>query len=182
MSMRADEGGMTPGLWQRDFGAITKLVPILTTLLFAIVSMLPFHIPGFGSIAPSFALMAVFHWTIYRPDLLPLGAVFGVGVFLDLLNGTPYVGLSALIFLLARTAVLNQRRLFFERPFLVLWLGFLALAAACFLFEWAFVSVMQFTPLLPRLFIFQATITVACFPIGSYFLALAHRAVPTAGV
>src|SRR5208282_3319845 len=151
---------MTHNLWQRDFGTVTKLVPVLSTLLFVIVSMLPFHIPGFGLIAPSFALMAVFHWTIY---------------FLDLLNGTPFVGLSALIFLLARTAVLNQRRLFFERPFLVLWLGFLVLASACFLFEWAFVSVMQFMPLRPCLFIFQAAITVACFPIGSYLLALAHR-------
>jgi rod shape-determining protein MreD len=170
---------MTPGIWQRDTGTLTKLVPVLTTLLFVIVSMLPFHIPGFGSIAPSFALMAVFHWTIYRPDLFPLGAVFGIGLFLDLLNGTPYVGLSALIFLLARTVVLSQRRMFFQAPFLVLWIGFLALTASCFLFEWAFVSMLQFTPLQPRLFIFQAVITVACFPIGSYFLALAHRAVPT---
>jgi hypothetical protein len=40
---------------------------------------------------------------------------------------------------------------------------------------------MQFKLLLPRLFIFQAVITVACFPIGSYFLALAHRAVPVNG-
>lgn len=172
---------MAHGPRQRDFGSVTKLVPVLSTLLFVIVSMLPFHIPGFGLIAPSFALMAVFHWTIYRPDLLPLSAVFGIGLFLDLLNGTPFVGLSALIFLLARTAVLNQRRLFFERPFLVLWGGFLVLASACFLFEWAFVSMMQFMALRPRLFIYQAVITVACFPIGSYFLALAHRAVPANG-
>src|SRR5580698_9282591 len=103
---------------QRDIGYPGRLVPFLTTLLFAFFSVVPLNLPGFAVVMPAFALMAVFHWTVYRPDLLPLSAVFGIGLFLDLLNGTPFVGLSALIFLLARTAVLGQRRLFFERPFL----------------------------------------------------------------
>jgi rod shape-determining protein MreD len=173
---------MVRHVWQRDLGTATRLVPGISTLLFAVLSLLPFHIPGFGSIAPSFALMAVYHWTIYRPDLLPLFVVFAIGVLLDLLNGSPYVGLSALVLLLARTAVLAQRRLLIGRPFALLWLGFFLVAAGSFFLEWAFVSIMHVTLLEPRLFIFQTLITAACFPIGSYLLALAHRAVPVAGV
>jgi rod shape-determining protein MreD len=167
--------------WQRDFGTVTRLVPGVSTLLFAILSLLPFHIPGFGSIAPSFVLMAVYHWTIYRPDLLPLFVIFIIGVLLDLLNGSPYVGLSALVLLLVRTAVLTRRRLFIGRPFAQLWLGFLVVAAGSFFLEWVFVSAMHATLLEPRLFLFQTLITAACFPIGSYLLALAHRAVPAVG-
>ncbi|MGH7014137.1 MAG: rod shape-determining protein MreD [Stellaceae bacterium] len=160
------------------FGFIARMVPGTTTLLFALLSLLPFHVPSFGSIAPGFALMAVFHWTVYRPDLLPLGVVFVAGLLLDLLNGTPYVGLSALALLLVRTGVLSQRRVFSHRPFSVLWLGFFGAAAGAFALEWAFVSLMQFQFMAPRPFVFQTLITAACFPIGSYVLALAHRAMP----
>ncbi|MDE1902813.1 MAG: rod shape-determining protein MreD [Alphaproteobacteria bacterium] len=154
------------------------MVPSTTTILFVLLSLLPFHVPSFGSIAPAFALMAVFHWSVYRPDLLPPTIVFIAGLSLDLLNGTPYVGLSALVLLLVRTGVLSQRQVFSHRPFSILWLGFFGAAVGAFTLEWTFVSLMQMQVLPPRPFIFQTLITTACFPIGSYLLALAHRAMP----
>jgi rod shape-determining protein MreD len=157
------------------------MVPGTTTILFAILSLVPFRLPGFGSIAPSFVLMAAYHWTLYRPDLLPLGTIFLAGLLLDLLNGTPYVGLSALVLLVARSAVLGQRRLINQRSFGLIWLGFFAVSVGAFAFEWGFVSLMQLRPLAPRPFIFQALVTTACYPVGSYLLALAHRAVPSLG-
>jgi len=172
---------MVVAFWPRDLAFIARSVPAITTFFFALLSLVPFHLPAFGAVAPSFVLMAVFHWTIYRPELLPLSAVFLIGVLLDLLNGTIYVGLTALMLLLARTVLLGHRRFFIPRPFPILWLGFLALAAGAALFEWAFVSLLQATWLEPRSFILQTLITAACFPIGSYLLALAHRAVPNPG-
>ncbi|HEV2162318.1 MAG TPA: rod shape-determining protein MreD [Stellaceae bacterium] len=160
------------------FGFVARMVPGTTTMLFVLLSLLPFHVPSFGSIAPAFALMAVFHWSVYRPDLLPPIIVFIAGLLLDLLNGTPYVGLSALVLLLVRTGVLSQRQVFSHRPFSILWLGFFGAAVGAFTLEWAFVSLMQAQVLPPRPFIFQTLITTACFPIGSYLLALAHRAMP----
>ncbi|MDE1931548.1 MAG: rod shape-determining protein MreD [Alphaproteobacteria bacterium] len=160
------------------FGFVARMVPGTTTILFVLLSLLPFHVPSFGSIAPAFALMAVFHWSVYRPDLLPPTIVFIAGLSLDLLNGTPYVGLSALVLLLVRTGVLSQRQVFSHRPFSILWLGFFGAAVGAFTLEWTFVSLMQMQVLPPRPFIFQTLITTACFPIGSYLLALAHRAMP----
>lgn len=160
------------------FGFVARMVPSTTTMLFVLLSLLPFHVPSFGSIAPAFALMAVFHWSVYRPDLLPPTIVFVAGLLLDLLNGTPYVGLSALVLLLVHTGVLSQRQVFSHRPFSILWLGFFGAAVGAFTLEWAFVSLMQVQVLPPRPFIFQTLITTACFPIGSYLLALAHRAMP----
>lgn len=160
------------------FGFVARMVPGTTTMLFVLLSLLPFHVPSFGSIAPAFALMAVFHWSVYRPDLLPPIVVFMAGLLLDLLNGTPYVGLSALVLLLVRTGVLSQRQVFSHRPFSILWLGFFGTAVGAFILEWVFVSLMQVQALPPRPFIFQTLITAACFPIGSYLLALAHRAMP----
>lgn len=91
----------------RDDGYPARFLPFLMTLLFALISVVPLNLPGFAVVTPAFALMAVFHWTVYRPDLMPLGAIFLIGLLLDLLNGTPYVGLSALMLLLVRTGVMS---------------------------------------------------------------------------
>src|SRR5215469_8456537 len=160
-----------PFALSRDTGSSLCFVPFVITLLFAIISVVPLSLPGFAVVTPAFALMAVFHWTVYRPDLLPLTAVFVTGLLLDLLNGTPYVGLSALALLGARTAVLSQRQLFVNRTFPVLWLGFSVVAAGTFAFFWVAVSILHGSTLGLRPFIFQAVLTIACYPVGSYILA-----------
>src|SRR5215471_6282538 len=142
----------------RDVGSglFARFVPFLMTLLFAVISVVPLNLPGFAVVTPAFTLMAVFHWTVYRPDLMPLSAVFAIGLLVDLLNGTPYVGLSALTLLLVRTAVLAQRRFFVNRTFPVLWLGFLAVTACNFAFLWAVVSLLHAGVVGLRPFVFQA--------------------------
>ncbi len=167
---------LTPRAAEPDVGYPARLVPCLSTLLFAVISVVPLNLPGFAVVTPAFALMAAFHWTVYRPGLLPLSAVFAIGLSLDLLNGTPYVGLSALTLLLARAVVMSQRQFFLDRSFPVVWLGFLVLTVGNFAFLWAFVSMLYGAPLGLRPFVFQAVLTVSCFPVGSYLLARAHRA------
>jgi rod shape-determining protein MreD len=164
-----------PALPRVNNGA-ARLLPVATTLLAAVISVLPLQIPGYAALTPVFTLMAAYHWTIYRPDLLPISLVFGLGLLLDLLNGSPYLGVSALMLLVARTAVLVERRHVVNRPFTVLWLGFLALAAGTFAFGWAFVSALRGQILGTRPFIFEAVLTVACYPVGSWLLARLHRA------
>jgi rod shape-determining protein MreD len=161
---------------QRDIGYPGRLVPFLTTVLFAFFSIVPLNLPGFAVVMPAFALMAIFHWSVYRPDLLPLSAVFVSGLLLDLMNGTPYVGISALIFLVGRSAVMSQRKLFVNRPFAIVWLGFLVLAVAVFVLLWALVSALHGGFIDLRPFAFQAVLTVACYPAASYVLARAQRA------
>src|SRR5216683_59092 len=154
--------------FQRDAGLPNRLVPFTTTLLFAIISEVPLHIPAF-------TLMAVYHWTIYRSELLPPIAVFAVGLLLDLLNGTQYIGTSSLSLLLVRSALLSQRRFLLNRPFPILWSGFLLVTAAVIFFEWALVSFLHGETLGAQPFIFEAVMTVASFPVGSYLLAWTQR-------
>lgn len=160
----------------RDSGAPGRAMPFISTFLFVLVSVVPLQLPGFAAVSPSFALMAVAHWTTYRPDLLSQLSVFVLGVLLDLLSGTPYVGASALTLLLARTVVLLARRHFVGHDFSVLWLGFVALAAGTFTFSWALVSALSRQIVGTQPFLFEALMTVACFPVGSYLLARLHRA------
>jgi rod shape-determining protein MreD len=161
-------------LLQRDIGLINRLMPAITTIVCVFISVIPVHLPGFALVTPAFPLMAVYHWTIYRPDLLPFVAAFGAGLFLDMLNGAP-LGISALVLLLARAVVLTQRQLFIGRSFALVWAGFVAVAAAAAAFEWAVVSLFYGMALDVRPFLFQAVLTIAGYPFVSYFLVRVQR-------
>jgi rod shape-determining protein MreD len=161
---------MRLALFQREAGGFPNtLIPLTSTLVFVLLSVVPLQV------TPAFALMAVYHWTIYRAELLPPVAVFLAGLLLDFLNGTQYVGTSALSLLLVRTALLSQRRFFVNRPFPLLWAGFLLTAVIVIAFEWALVSALLRTAVGTRPFIFETVLTVASFPLGSYILTRLQR-------
>src|ERR1700730_6723206 len=102
-----------PALPRVNNGA-ARMLPFATTLLAAVISVLPLQIPGYAALTPVFTLMAAYHWTIYRPDLLPPLALFAIGLAEDLLAGSA-IGLYALLFLLMRTGVMRYRRYFVNR-------------------------------------------------------------------
>lgn len=162
-------------VFQRDQSLPSRLVPFTTTFLFTLISVVPLHIPGFAVVTPSFALMAIYHWTIYRSDLLPPVAVFGIGLLLDLLNGSHYVGTSSLLLLLLREVLLRQRRFFVNRPFAYLWAGFLLVTAAMTAAEWVLVSLLNGSALDAEAPVFGAALTAASFPVGSYLLGRTQR-------
>ena len=161
-------------LFQRDVGLVNRLVPTLTIVLCAIASVIPAHLPAFTAVTPAFALMAIYHWTLYRPDLLPFVAVFAVGLLLDMLTGAP-LGISSLVLLLAYALVLSQREHLLLRRFTVVWVGFLVVAAAAALLQWLVVSLFYGMLLDVRAFVFQGVLTVATYPVVSYLLVRAQR-------
>ncbi len=163
-------------LFPRDIDGLYRLAPFATGALAALLSVTPIAVPGLAIATPAFALMVVYHWTIYRPDLLPPSGVFAIGLFVDLLDGTPYLGLSSLVLLVARSLVLRQRPLVANRDFAVVWAGFLVVAAIVTALEWAVTSILNEAPLGSRPFLFQAIVTAACFPVASYLLAWTQRA------
>lgn len=157
-----------------------RLVPVVTTALAAALSIQPVHIQGYEALAPALILMAAYHWTIYRPDLLPPLALFLIGTSYDLLAGGP-PGVTALVLLAARAVVLRYRRWFTGRPFAVVWFGFALLTGATMLGLWT-LHLMLVTSLMPfRSSLFRAVLTISLFPIASFLLGRAQRALMGAG-
>lgn len=161
--------------FQRDTDTVNRLIPLLSCLAALVLSVVPLHVPGLAVVTPAFALMAVYHWTVYRPDLLSPSGLFVLGVALDLLGGTPYLGVSALTFLATRSLVMLGRRRAVNRPFAIVWAGFLVIAAFAIGLQWAITSAASMSALSPRPFIFQAVVTVAAYPIADYLLAQLQR-------
>ncbi len=169
----------TPAL-PRVNGGIARLLPIATTALAALISILPLKIPGYAALTPAFTLMAAYHWTIYRPDLLPPLALFALGVAEDLVVGAP-VGVTALLLLLVYSVVLSYRRYFVNRTFPFVWSGFTILTMSAMLGLWAVYSMLDLTLLSIRNTIFRGVLTIAIFPVASFLLGRTQRAMMGAG-
>ena len=154
--------------------AARRFVPFGVTLVLMLFAMTPTHIPGLSHVTPMYALMAVYFWSIYRPDLLGYGATFGIGVLEDLLSGTP-LGSGALVLLVCQRVLFNQQKFFNNKPFGIFWLAFALVAAGAGLIRWICVGLAApsgFTPVGQMLT--STLITVAIYPLVGWLLAKAH--------
>ncbi len=166
---------MTGGFGQKVDQAGRNVAPFAITAFLMLVGMVPLQLPGWGTVAPQFVLMAIYYWAIHRPDLLRPSFAFGLGVLHDLLSGIP-LGLSALVFVLVYWVVLSQRRFFLAGSFAMLWFGFLLIACGASLVYWLGVSLLSLTLAPPSSTIAQTALTVALFPIFSWAFMRVHRA------
>ena len=150
-------------LWSRlDFVA-RSFSPMAITFLLAAVSGLPTHTLSFGTVSPVLSLMAVYYWSIFRPDLMPPFAVFGAGLFQDILFSTP-LGAFAFVLLLVRVVVIAQRRFFISNSFVVMWRGFMLVAVGSLALAWGITSLLNMTLISASGVIFQAFLTLSLFP------------------
>ena len=168
-------GSFTVPVLPRVDRRVGRLLPVLTTITAALIALLPFRVPGYAALTPALSLMAVYHWTIYRPDLLPSIALFAIGIGADLLAGAP-VGVSALALLLVRGAVLRVRRHFINRTFPFVWTGFTIAAIGVLLGLWALECLLQMRLFDPRSTVFRLVLTIAAFPVASFLLGRTQRA------
>ncbi len=166
---------MSPALVQRLNPYIWNSIPVATILLLVFVMMVPWRLPGFGPITPAFTLMAVFYWSIYRPDRLPYVATFCLGIVQDLLSGMP-LGMTPLVLLIVQSILISQRRFLLGKSFLVVWWGFMIVAPAAAILSWI-VGTMFFGALLaPVPIVVQVAMTILLYPALTWLFGRAHQA------
>lgn len=162
-------------LWSRLDLVARSLTPMAITLLLAVISVLPMQIPSFGAVSPVLSLMAVYYWSIFRPDLMPSVAVFGAGLFQDILSGTP-LGAFALVFLLVRLTVVSRQRFFIGNSFVVMWWGFMLVAVGSQALVWEITSLLSMTLISPSGVAFQVFLTLSLFPCFAWLFFRAQQA------
>src|SRR5687768_13002204 len=70
--------------------SLRDALPLATLFVATLFDLLWVPVPGFNAVAPSFPLMVAFCWTLWRPQAMPAVLVFAIGLFEDLLRGTPF--------------------------------------------------------------------------------------------
>lgn len=161
--------------WQRLDTWARRLLPFAVTVLLVMLSVTPLHLPGLGAVAPALSLMAVYYWAIFRPELMPAPAVFAVGLFEDVLHGLP-LGVTALALLSVFGVVSSQRRFFLGKSFLVMWWGFMLVAAGVTAGMWLLLSALHGTLLAPGPAALRFALTLALFPFFTWLFIRAQRA------
>ncbi|WP_419798623.1 MAG: rod shape-determining protein MreD [Terasakiella sp.] len=167
---------MKPGFWQRLDLWARNISPVGLSVVLILLSVIPTHIPGYGSIVPQLALMGIFHWTVFRPDLLPIVAVFAIGILQDALSGAP-MGLNTIVYLTVFGVVLGQRRFFLGKTFWVEWLGFSIIAAGAALQAWLLLSAYHVHILIPGPVFFQYLMTIGFYPLLAWFMGRWQRTI-----
>ncbi len=160
--------------WRRFGIRLRLLTPVALTLAAVFLSVVPIGVPGLPEITPFFTLMAVYHWSIYRPELLPAPAVFILGLVQDGLTGGP-LGLLALILVIVYGLAFMQRRTFLGKSFQVEWFGFSLVVLGVTLVSWL-ISCMYFVTLVnPQLVLLQGILTLAIYPCVVWIFAQVAR-------
>jgi rod shape-determining protein MreD len=154
---------MKTSIWYRLDILTRLLTPFLLTLALVVLNLVPLEIPRFSRVVPLLPLIAIYHWAVYRSELLPAYAVFMIGLLQDIFSGAP-IGVYTLVFLLVYGMVIWQHRFLTGKSFAIIWIGFAIVAAGAFVLAWALISLWSFSLLEIRAAFFQYLLTVATFP------------------
>ena len=156
-------------LWARN------LAPFIMTFAMLVIGTAPLPIPHFLPLGPGLAMISVYYWAIHRPGLLPAPSVFLIGLLGDLLGLAP-LGVGTLVLLLVYAVAVSQRRVFAGQPFLVVWWGFMMIAAGAMSVGWILASIVAGSALDSHPAIFAYLMTLALYPAIADLFARAQRA------
>ena len=140
------------------------LVPLLTTLVLALISFITLASPTLNLFLPFFLFPAVFYWHIHQKALLPFWLLFLVGLVIDSLAATP-LGLTSAVLLIIHY-VLDQREVQLNNAGVwELWLIFVAVTVGGLAISWGVVMVLHLSFLDPTALILRGFATVLSYPV-----------------
>lgn len=148
--------------------------PLAAILVTALVSVVPAGIPDYATLAPAFVLMAVFYWTVHRPDLLRPWQVFLIGLLHDILAGGP-LGVNSLVLLFAYWAIVAQHKVFRGKSFGLVWCAFALVAAGAELLVMIAALVTGYGLINPAAALVQYALTIALYPPVAFLMGRAQR-------
>ncbi|MTI08687.1 rod shape-determining protein MreD [Curvivirga aplysinae] len=167
-------------IWSRIDHFARSSLPLLVTVIAVVLGVIPLHLPDSEVIKPMLVLACVYYWTIYRPDLMPMFLVFIIGLFQDLLYGSP-IGISSFVYLIVAFLVGTQRRFFHGKTFGIVWWGFMVVAVLAAILFWVVFCILVKDYVSPMSFIFRYLMSLAWFPIAFVVMVLVHKLIPPRG-
>jgi rod shape-determining protein MreD len=155
-------------LWART------AIPLLATVAAVLLNVVPLRLPDYAPLAPGFVLMAVFYWTVHRPDLMRPWAVFLIGILDDVLSGTP-LGVNSLVLLFVHWMIVTQHRVFRGKSFMLIWFAFALVAFGAKLLLAVIAFLIGYGLLDPTVLLVQYILTLALYPPLAFVMGRAQR-------
>lgn len=166
---------MTEEFFQNIEARIRDSLPFFLTLLLILFDATPKRIPDFTPITPILPVASLYFWVIFRPDLLGTKWAFLLGFLYDMALGTP-IGISSALFMGVDLLTRSQRKFFYRKPFLLIWLGFALMMILVITAQWALTSIVLGRILPIEGGIFSGIQTVCAYPLISWAFARFQQA------
>lgn len=146
-----------------------SLVPMFSTIVAALIMLLPLGTTTASYAMPHLVLMCIYFWACYRPLQMPLGGAALIGLFLDLWLAVP-MGLTMLLAVLTRVFVMTQLRHMRGRSPFVQWSIFAILICGLSIVSWFVGSFVyrEFIDFMP--IVKQALLTIFIYPVVTMIL------------
>lgn len=154
--------------------SIRLIYPVLFTLLFMALLHLPTPMMVLSKLAPMVPFIFTYYWSIQRPRVASLVAVFAVAVFHDAWS-EGVIGVTPLLAIVARIAIVPNQEVFRVAPFSLRWLAFGALLIALAFVKWILISALNWTWVAYGDVVFQCVISIALYPLFNHFYAMIDR-------
>jgi len=124
---------------QREPSGLSQAVPFAVVAILLTVQHAP--LPGFQGVSamPSLSIIAIFFWAVSGEDRLSFLSTFCLGLFKDLLTGTP-LGLWATTLLLMHMYTASQASVLASASFLTNWVSFSLMTLVCYILVYFGVS------------------------------------------
>ncbi|MHA1538853.1 MAG: rod shape-determining protein MreD [Alphaproteobacteria bacterium] len=139
------------------------LMPVLAFSFFILFALAPIRFPYYGILSIDLTKLALFYWSIYRPDLISPYLVFGVGIMDDVFDGEA-LGISAVICLFLYWVTISKRKLLADLSFFKIWRLSFVVVFICFFVEWIFRLILS-----GKMIRFEWNFIIQLFFIGILF-------------
>lgn len=139
-------------------------LPIVITLMLAILALVSKHVAGLSHFMPLLPLIPIFYWGMMHAREMPYWFVFLFGLIMDAVSGLP-LGLSSLLYVVLLALLHTQRKYIYKEGFVVKWGYFSLVLAVVDGLEWIILSLFhgQAQGVWPVLL--QWLLTVGCYPV-----------------
>ena len=151
-------------LWNQIQLFVRRLIPFVITLLLLVFTVAPIYFSGYQIFLTMLPLMSIFHWSVYKPELLPGYSVLFLGLAQDILQGIP-IGVNAIVFLLVYGVVTSQHRFFFRKSFSVVWMGFGIVLGGAGILMWLLISMLNNVVIEPLAVSFDYLLSLGLYPL-----------------
>ncbi len=161
---------------QRVDQRVRRALPMTLILALVVLGVLPLRLPHYGALMSGFVLIAIYFWTLHRPELLRPWGVFVAGLLSDLLSGGP-LGLNAAVLVLVHAVLEPQRKVLRATSFELIWGGFAIMAVGAELLKATIGHLVVAAPFYLSLFLIQLGATILLYPAVAWGFGRLQRAV-----
>ncbi|MGC6511225.1 MAG: rod shape-determining protein MreD [Parvibaculales bacterium] len=166
---------------QREPTGLSRAVPFLVIVVLVALQQAP--LPGVQGVSamPSLSLIAVYFWALSGEDRLSYAATFCLGLFKDLMTGTP-LGLWALTLLLMHIYTASQTSVLASASFATNWVSFSLVAMVSYVTVFFGVSWHAGEAYVFSLVLLPFLMTVMVFPLMARVLRVIEERLSLLGV